>query len=551
MYREIRGLHQAAYILALFAVGSQLLAIVRDRLLAHMFGAGNLLDLYYAAFRIPDFLFVLFASIVSVYVLLPFISRASSESGAEKGKEVLSQIFTLFLVTFSFAAVILAITAPLYVEILFPGFAGQYELLTTLLRILLIQAFLLGFSNLCGVVTQAGNRFVLYAVSPILYNLGIIFGAVALFPNLGLIGLVLGVVIGALLHLAIQLPFVAASKYRFGLTKAFEWKLIGDILKVAIPRGLTLSVNQFVLLIFTGIATTMAAGSVAVFQFALNLQSVPLAIIGMSYSVAAFPTLSRLLAENKHTEFSEQLVTALRHIIFWSVPIVFLVIVLRAQIVRVLLGSGAFDWSDTRLTAAVLSVFVLSLVAQAVLLLLIRAFYAGGRTVIPLVTAIGSAVFGVGLAIILTSFYNENSSFAFAIAKLFRLEQVTGSEIIVLAVAFVFVQFTQLIVLMISSRYVLGVRYRVLGRLTLQALIAGIGGGLTAYLTLQFFVYGINQETFVGISLQGILAGITGTSMVVLLYWLMRAPELTEIYRSFKLKLLKTDVVAEQHRQLR
>jgi len=131
----------------------------------------------------------------------------------------------------------------------------------------------------------------------------------------------------------------------------------------------------------------MAVGSVSVLQFAFNLQSVPLAIIGVSYSVAAFPTLAELLAKQKQLDFNLYVLTAIRHIIFWSLPIVALVIVLRAQIVRVLLGSGSFDWDDTRLTAAVLAVFVVTLTMQAILLLLTRALYAGGRTMLPLILA--------------------------------------------------------------------------------------------------------------------------------------------------------------------
>src|SRR5690606_18920193 len=120
-----------------------------------------------------------------------------------------------------------------------------------------------------------------------------------------------------------------------------------------------------VLLILMGLASAMTVGSVAVFQFAHNLQSVPLSVIGVSYSVAAFPILAELFGRQKRDEFVLHIVTALRHIIFWSVPAIALIIVLRAQIVRVVLGSGAFDWSDTRLTAAVLAVLSISLLAQA------------------------------------------------------------------------------------------------------------------------------------------------------------------------------------------
>lgn len=543
MYKEVRGLHQAAYILAFFAFGSQLLAIVRDRLLAHTFGAGGELDLYYAAFRIPDFLFVLFASVLSVYVLLPFVNRAMAQNSEVSGGAVISQVFSLFLVVFSAVAALIGITAPLYITKLFPGFTGDYATLVTLLRILLLQAFLLGISNLCGVVTQASHRFVLYAVSPLLYNIGIILGIVFFYPVFGLTGLVWGVVFGAIGHLLVQLPFVLRSDYRFFITTTFDWKLMRNILKVAIPRGLTLSVNQIVLLLLTGMATTMAVGSVSVFQFAFNLQSVPLAVIGMSYSVAAFPTLSRLLAEGKQAEFNNQLLTALRHIVFWSVPVIGLVVVLRAQIVRVLLGSGAFDWADTRLTAAVLAIFILSLVAQAILLLLIRSFYAGGRTVLPLVVAVGSALFSIVAAIVLMQAYSTHTGFQEFAQRLFRLEQVAGAEVMVLAVAFALGQLVQVCILMVISTKIFSITYAPLIRLLLQSLTAAFVGGLAAYLGLNFLVDGINQETFIGIGLQGLIAGMIGLVMTGVAYWYLHSPEVLEIYRSFKTKLFKTDVV--------
>lgn len=546
MYREVRGLHQAAYILALFAFGSQILAVVRDRLLAHLFGAGSELDLYYAAFRIPDLMYVLFASVLSVYVLLPFVSRYTEEGGAEAGARVLSQIFSLFLVLYSFVALALALTAHWYIPWLFPGFVEQSGLLSTLTQILMFQAFLLGVSSLCGVVTQMGHRFVLYAISPLLYNLGIIFGVVALYPHFGLAGLVAGVVLGALGHLLIQVPFVLRSEYRFGVLFSFDWMLIRDVLLVSIPRALTLSVNQIVLLVLTGMATTMAVGSVSVFQFAFNLQSVPLAVIGMSYSVAAFPTLSTLLAKNMIKEFNHQLLTALRHIIFWSVPITALVIVLRAQIVRVLLGTGAFDWGDTRLTAAALALFVVSLLAQSVLLLLIRAFYAGGKTLVPLVVSVCSSLFSVVFAVYLLSLYRSSEGFRLLLESTFRLEGVSGVEILVLVLAFIAGQFLQLFILMALSMKMFAINYRPLLRLFIEAFAAALAGGFSAYAALLFVVDGINQETFIGISLQGLVAGVMGMTAVILVYRLVKAPELFEIYRSFHSKIFKTDIIAPQ-----
>jgi len=541
VYQEVRGLHQAAYVIAMFAVGSQILAIVRDRLLAHSFGAGFELDLYYAAFRIPDLLFVLFASVLSVYVLLPFVNQYTEVGSEKAGAEVLSQIFTLFLCVYVVVAGILFVTAPLFVPHVFPGFAGEFETIIELLRILLLQPFLLGLSSLFGVVTQMNHRFILYALSPLLYNIGIIFGIIFLYPTLGLVGLVLGVVFGALGHLLVQVPFVAKSNYAFKFVSNIKWRLVGRVLSVSVPRAFTLSINQIVLLVLIGLASSMAVGSVSVFQFAFNLQSVPLAIIGMSYSVAAFPTLSNLFAKQDHAGFNLQLLTALRHIIFWSIPVIGLVIILRAQIVRVLLGSGEFDWSDTKLTAAILAIFVVSLIAQAVLLLLIRAFYAGGRTMLPLIVALVGGAFSIGLAFWLQALYQGNQAFQIVLNDSFRLSEVAGAEVLVLPLAFVFGQFVQLITLLAVSRRAFGVSYRPLIKLFVQASAAGLVGAVSSYVTLAFVVDGINQDTFIGIMLQGLSAGIMGLIGIVLTYLAMDSSEIKEIYRSFHTRILKTD----------
>lgn len=544
MVKEVRGLHQAAYLLAIFAFASQLLAIVRDRLLAHTFGAGAELDIYYAAFRVPDLLFVLFASALSVYVLLPFVAKATETDGANKGSAVLSQMFTLFLLGYAALAAALAFLAPWYTPYLYPGLPPDTIATVTLLsQVLLLQPFFLGISSLLGVVTQMNNRFILYAISPLLYNLGIILGIIVLYPVLGLTGLVLGVVVGAVGHALVQVPYVQKSTHRFGLTSVFSWPLIRSICFVAVPRAFTLSVNQVVLLVFTSLATFMAAGSVAIFQFGYNLHSVPIAIIGMSYSVAAFPTLTSLFAKQDRTGFNTQLITAFRHIIFWSVPIIALVIVLRAQIVRVLLGSGAFDWADTRLTAAVLAVFMFSLVAQAILLLLIRAFYACGRTFTPLFIALISGSLSIVMGWWLLQWYETATEVTAWLQATLRITNLEGTEVVMLAVAFVIGQIVQLGLMMIVSAKIFSLRYDGLLRLSIQSLVAGIGGAFAAYSTLVFVVGGINQETFIGILLQGFLAGVVGVLVVVVLYRLLGSVELNEIIRSFQSKIRKNTPV--------
>lgn len=546
MYSEIRGLHQAAYILALFTFGSQMLALVRDRLLAHSFGAGSELDLYYAAFRIPDLLYVLFVSVLSVYVLLPFVSAARVDGGDKAGARVLSQLFSFFTLTYIFIAALLFILAPKLVPVIFPGFAENSDTLVLLMRILLIQPFLLGVSSLLGIVTQLSHRFVLYAISPLLYNLGIIFGIIVLYPHFELAGLVMGVVLGALGHLLVQIPLVLKSEMSFGLLFNLDWQLLKRVFMVAIPRGVTLAAHQLTLLVFVGMATMMTAGSVAVFQLGFNLQSVPLAIIGMSYSVAAFPVLADLLAKKENATFNAHLLTALRHIVFWSVPIIGLVIVLRAQIVRVVLGSGAFDWNDTRLTAAVLAVFIISLVAQSVLLLLVRAFYAGGRTKAPLVVAAFGATCSLLVAYGGLWLMEVSPAWHTAFASLFRLEGVPGTEILFLAVAFVFGVLAEMVVLLILTIRHFGLDLKGLWVNFAEAVLAALAASLTAYLTLIFIVDGVNQETFIGIMLQGAVAGLMGVLAALITYYLIGSRELNEILKSYQVKIFKTDIIAPQ-----
>jgi putative peptidoglycan lipid II flippase len=545
VYKEVSGLHQAAYVLAVFAFGSQLLALVRDRILASQFGADATLDIYYAAFRIPDLLFVLFASMLSVYVLLPYVASYAERGLPEQARALLGQLMTLFLAGYILLAVVIALGAPYLLAWLYPGITDQ-TLLVQVTQVLLLQPVLLGLSSLCGVVTQYHSRFVLHAISPLVYNVGIIFGILVLYPYVGLVGVAVGVVLGALGHVAVQWPLVQQSQFRFLPQFQFDWPALRSVVMTALPRAFTLSLNQLTLLILISLGTAMAVGSVAVFQFAFNLQSVPLAIIGVSYSVAAFPTLARLYAGNSLAKFQQHIITALRHIIFWSVPVIALCVVLRAQLVRVILGSGAFDWEDTRLTAAVFAVLILSLVAHGINLLLVRALYAGGDTKTPLVVSLFSTVVTIGFAFWLHAQYVANLAFQSTVASTLRVSDVAGTEVLVLAVAYTAGIWLQLILFAVVAHYRFVLAWREPLRVTAHALVAALVGGGVAYGALNLLVDGLNINTFIGIFLQGVLAGVLGLAGVIIAYALLRSPELREMTSALSRRIFKTDVVASQ-----
>lgn len=532
VYSEVQGLHQAAYILAGLTLGSQVLALLRDRLLTHTFGAGSELDLYFAAFRIPDLLFVFFASALSVYVLIPFIAERSVSGSFEKARALLSQVFTLFCFVYMIAALCIALALPLLVPYIFPGFSDAAGELTLLTRILLIQPFLLGLSGIFAVVSQLQHRFVLYAISPLLYNIGIIAGILFLYPILGLQGVVLGVVLGAGMHMFVQLPYVRDSGLLPTFVRSLDWVAIRSILVTSFPRALTLSAQQIVLLVLVSLASLMTVGSVAALQLAFNLQSVPLAIIGVSYSVAAFPTLAKLYAEGERTAFTEYLAAGIRHILFWSVPLLALLIVVRAQFVRTILGTGAFDWDDTRLVAAALALFVVSLFAQSIYLLFTRAFYAVGNTQVPLISAALSAVVTISSAYGLFALIRTYPDMYIVFEQLLRVERVAGAEMLVLPLAYTIGMFFAAAVLFIAGYRAFTLPLRKIGISAARALAASCVGGTVAYAVLAAIATIGERVTVLQVLTQGAIASILGMVAVIGVYAILGSPELSQIGRA-------------------
>ena len=543
---EIRGMHQAAYVLAGLALGSQLLALLRDRLLASTFGASETLDIYYAAFRLPDLLFVGVASLLSIYALLPVLSRIETERPG-LAISFLRRLLLLFFVGMGAVSLVAFFFVPEIVRFVAPGLMGEPEreaALILLTRILLLQPILLGASNLLANLTQLKHRFVLYSISPLLYNLGIIGGIAFLYPHFGLMGLAWGVAAGAALHALVQVPFFALERGGGELPWRKTLLYTREVLVLSVPRTFALAAGQVSFLVVIALASLFPEGSIAVFTFAWNLQAVPLTIIGVSYSVAAFPTLARFFAGNNREEFVRHVEGALKHIMFWSLPAIFLIVVLRAHIVRVILGAGVFDWSATRLTAAALALFVISLLAQSTSLLIARAYYAAGNTKKPLILALIEVVLSVSAAFALMAIFNSSPFFRSFLELLLRVEDVPGTIVLCLALA---------LSLGAIARAALGLWWVVgdfrlplvgLGRLAFQSFAAAVVGGGAAYAVLQLFQPVVDLTTVLGVFAQGAVAGVVGLVAAGTTLYLLKNKELAEIAASFKRRLAKEEVVA-------
>ncbi len=404
MRSDANGLLSAAGLVAVSGLASRALGVLRDRLFADRFGAGEVLDAYFAAYRIPDLLYNLLILGALSAAFLPVVTSYLARGERERA-EAFRMANALLTITVSFlalCAVVLGVLTPWLTRVLAPGFAPDtHALATTLTRIMLLQPILLGASSIVGGLLLAHHRFLAYAAAPVLYNAGIVLGIVFLVPPLGLAGLAWGVVLGAVFHVGVQLP--ALFRLGFRPRPGWEWRHPGltEIAHLLVPRLVGLIAQQANLLVVTVLGSGLLAGSIASYIFADNLQAVPIGVFGISLAVAAFPLLSSAAARQDAAAFRDVLIRSLRLIFFFTLPLSVFVLLLRAQIVRVVLGTGAFDWTDTQQTFSVLGILALSIVAQSTIPLLARAFFSLRDTRTPMLASIIAIAVNVAAALAL------------------------------------------------------------------------------------------------------------------------------------------------------
>ncbi len=548
LHREWNGLHEAAFLLAGTAVLSQALGLIRDRLLANHFGAKEELDVYYAAFRIPDFLYVSIASFVAVTVLIPFLlERMDSPDGKNAARKFVDNVFSVFVLAMIVISAFAYFLIPYLADLFVPGFSlSAKEEYVMLARLLLLSPFLLGISNLFGSVTQSLRRFFVFAAGPVLYNLGIIIGILFWMPTYGLRGVVWGVLVGALMHVLIQFPILKHERIIPRFTASIDWKNIRAVVRLSIPRTIALSSMHVATIILIALASQIAIGSIAIFTLAMNLQSIPLSIVGMSYSVAAFPTLAKLWTGGNRKDFFEQIITAMRHIMFWSFPAIVLFIVLRAHIVRTILGSGAFDFTATKLTAAALALFVISIVAQNLVLLLTRSFYAMGKTRLPLIANVTGAFLVVFFALTFYSLFNNHLVLRYFFETILRVSDTSGTAVLMLPLGYSLGMIANLLILLYFLKNEFPSILRDVKRAFLHAFTTSVVIGFITYHGLQMFALVFSRDTFWGIFLQGFFAGVAGIVGGIFLLHLMDNRELDEIQRSFRHKFWKTKPITAE-----
>lgn len=394
---------------------SKILGLLRDNLLAASFGASAgagifNLDTYYAAFRLPDLLFNLFSygvlSAAFVPIFVEILKREGRGSAFRFSNEILH---TLCLVVIAISAVLFIFT-PQLVSLFVPGFdAENIKITVTVTRIMLVTPILFTAGSIAGGIQNAFSKFWGLALAPVFYNAGIILGIVFLSADHGVYGVAIGVSFGALLNVLVQLPAILRAGYKYMIPFRLWSSRVKEMIGLSLPRIFGMSVAQLSLIVDTIIASTLAAGSITVINFASNLEHIPIGIIGISIAIVSFGTLSGFAAESKIADFVALVSDNIRRILFLMIPLTLGMFTLRFQIVRLVLGRGKFSWTDTILTANTLGVFLAGLMFGGLVFLLARAFYALKDTKTPVIIGIIAVAINIGLSLIFTRVIELNT----------------------------------------------------------------------------------------------------------------------------------------------
>ncbi|MDO8598765.1 MAG: murein biosynthesis integral membrane protein MurJ [bacterium] len=517
--RTTQTIAASAALIAVLGIASRVLGLLRDRALASTYGAGPVLDAYQAAFRIPDFAYNLLGLAALSAAFLPTFVRLRAGDQARAmvfASRILSMV-ALALAALAACGVLFA--GPLY-RLLAPGFsADQLALTVALGRVLFPATLLLGCSAVVGGILQAEQRFLAFAAAPIAYNAGIIVGVVVFAPAIGPVGIAWGVVLGAAAHLGLQ--WIAASRagFRFRIDLAWGDADVRATARRLLPRALALGASQVQLVVIAAIATTLTAGTLASFSFAVNIQSVPIALIGVAFALAVFPRLSGAIAAGDRTAFQQHFSSAFRQIALLAFPAAVGMLTLKAQGVRVLLGSGAFDWDDTVRTLSALEAFGYGLPFAMFIPLLTRSFYAFEDTRTPFIVSIVADIVGIAVA-----------------WTLGRTEGARGLALAISAAAAL--QATLLLALLRMRMSHFDDRRLMLavGRFACAALVMGIVIQYVKPIVASW----TGTDTFLGIGLQGTFAGALGLVAYFAVGILLRSEEITALARVLHRRVLRT-----------
>lgn len=390
----------AASFIILTTIFSQILGLLKYRLLVSLFGASQELGVFFAAFRVPDFIFQVVIAGALSSSFIPIFAEFISKNKKEEGFRFSSALMTMGLVFYIFISAIIIAFSYQLASIVAPGFSeSELRLMANLMIIIQLAQVFFILGTIATAMLQSFQHFVIPGLATAFYNFGIILGLIVFshFAGFGIYGATIGVLIGSILFFLIQLPLLFITGFKFSLSTIFVPE-IGRLFKLMVPRSLTLVISQVAATANVFFASFISARSLVIFDLAQTLAMAPVLLLGQSIAQASFPALS--LKSGDRREFLSIFTSSFNQILYLTLPISALLIVLRIPLVRFFYGASRFDWDATVATGLTLAYFAISITANALIALLARAFYALKDSKTPMVITLISVV-----ANILMSYY--------------------------------------------------------------------------------------------------------------------------------------------------
>lgn len=394
----------AAAVIAISVAISRILGLVRYRLLASNFGDDiKLLDSYIAASVLPDAIFevLIFGAIALAFI--PIFSEHIAKDKMEKAWELTSSVISLSLIVFAVFSFLVIIFASNIALLIAPGLVAKepstQQTIANLLRIMIFsQLFFLISIFLTGIL-QSFQRFLIPALASIFYNLGIITAIIFLSPLMGIYAPAVGMILGAILHLSIQLPLAQSLGFKYKPTLDLKTPEIKEMFHLMWPRSLTLGLTRLSDIINIALASIASVGSIVAFNFAQVLQLVPVALFAGSLAQASLPSLSLEFNAKRYDQFKKIFADSFHQILFLILPAAAIIAILRIPLVRLVFGAREFSWDLTVLTGRTLVAFSIGIAAQALSLLLTRGFHAIKDSKTPLVISAFTITINISLSL--------------------------------------------------------------------------------------------------------------------------------------------------------
>ncbi len=517
----------AAFIVGAMSLLSRVAGLIRDRVLIGAFNgqSANVLDVYYQSFRLPDLLFQLLVVGAISASFIPVFTKAWASDDKARAWKYTNNVLHLVLLIFIVISGFVIAFAPWIAPALAPTWSPEKQAaVAQMTRIIFLGQLFFAASIVFGSILQGTKRFFLPAFAPIVYNAGIILGALFIVPITGPIGLAWGVVLGSFLHMLVQLVGAISVGYRYQPYLKLRDPDLVLTAKQTVPRVLGLAVNQVEFLLMSVIATTIADGAVRDFNLAYTLNFVPIGIVAVSYAIAAYPTFCERAAVNDIAGMRASFSLTMRQVMFYMIPATVLFLLLRAQLVRVVYGADGLDWTSTVLIADTLAIFAISFFAQAANFILVRMYYALEDTLTPFIIALFGGALAVAVAFPLSHAYGL---FGLAIA-------FTGAAMIQTAFLWVFLH-----------HKIGGLDEK---KILYSVFVFSLSGILSAFATQgakYAIVRYITLDTFANVFLQFSVASLVGGGVYLLAAYFLKSPELRSITAGLQRKFLKAAQPAE------